>query len=140
MRPFKKKPKTSEKAFYEAVRLYRNGKAHLKGVPISYGAYTDTNPVQEACAAAHLAYLRAIDGYILLKGVPIDRLPLSYDDYRDALEQHIPHNGKLRQAFKVAYQNLHIFGYYRGGVGVDMIKEGFTRAKAIVETLTRRKV
>jgi hypothetical protein len=32
-------------------------------------------------------------------------------------------------AMMLVYQNLHILDYYRGGVSVEMIKEGFKHAK-----------
>jgi hypothetical protein len=42
-------------------------------------------------------------------------------------------------AMTAVYQNLHIFGYYRGGVEVEMIKAGFKYAKFIIDTLSKRK-
>ncbi|MFZ8832952.1 MAG: hypothetical protein ACO2O5_01915 [Candidatus Caldipriscus sp.] len=39
-----------------------------------------------------------------------------------------------------AYQNLHIFAYYRGGVGVQMIKEGIKSVEEIIKTVTQKSV
>jgi hypothetical protein len=43
-------------------------------------------------------------------------------------------------AMTIAYQNLHILGYYRGGVDVEMIKSGFKHAKFIIERLSKVKL
>ena len=40
-------------------------------------------------------------------------------------KKKIPHNGKLKAALKIAYENLHLFAYYRGATGVKLVKEGF---------------
>jgi hypothetical protein len=48
----------------------------------------------------------------------------------------LPHDGKLMTALEIVYQNLHIFGYYRGGISVEMIKDGFQKAKIIIDTLS----
>jgi hypothetical protein len=85
----------------------------------------------------YLAALKAVDGFLLKKGIPSDKLPTSLIEYEKALQKTIPHDGKLFAAFTVVYQNLHIFGYYRGGIGVDMIKEGFKSAKTIIDTLSK---
>jgi hypothetical protein len=47
----------------------------------------------------------------------------------------IPKNGKLMANLITAYQNLHVFAYYRGGVGVEMIKEGLKSVEEIIKIL-----
>jgi len=48
-----------------------------------------------------------------------------------------------REAFEEAhrlYENAKdILRYYRGGIGVDMIKEGLKHAKVIIDTLSKVK-
>jgi len=127
-------PKTPEEAFEEADKLYKNAKDVLSKIPIGYGLYKDAKRVKEACAICYLAPLKAIDGYLLSSGITPDKLPTSIIEIEKAL-QRIPHNGKLIASMTIVYQNLHIFGYYRGGIGVDMIKEGFRHAKVIIDTL-----
>jgi len=128
-------PKSPQEAFAEAKALYKNARETLKKSPIEYDVYKEPKYVKEASAMAYLAALRAIDGYLLATGTSPDRLPTSIVEYEKALRK-IPRNGKLMAAFEVVYQNLHILGYYRGGVGVGMIKEGFAKAKLIIDALS----
>jgi hypothetical protein len=79
----------------------------------------------------------AIDGYLLSMGVPPDKLPTSIQEYMSAVKK-IPRNGKLMANLITAYQNLHIFAYYRGGVGVQMIKEGIRSVEEIIKTVTQK--
>ncbi|MEW6103910.1 MAG: DUF5618 family protein [bacterium] len=130
-------PKTPEEAFEEAYKLYKNAKEILARSQIEYGIYKDAKCVKEACGLGYLAPLKAIDGYLLSIGAP-DKLPTSIIEIERAL-QKIPRNGKLMAAMTVVYQNLHILGYYRGGIGVEMIKEGFKSAKLIIDTLSKIK-
>jgi hypothetical protein len=50
----------------------------------------------------------------------------------------IPRNGKLMANLITAYQNLYILAYYRGGVGVQMIKEGIKSVEEIIKTVTQK--
>jgi len=86
---------------------------------------------------ASLTALSAIDGYLLSLGVSSNKLPTSIEVYEKAIKK-ILHNGKIRAALVTVYQNLHIFGYYRGGVGVGMIKEG-SKGKAYRYPIRRKK-
>ena len=70
------------------------------------------------------------------KGVSSDNLPTSIEEYYSVISK-IPYNGKLRSKLTVVYENLHILGYYRGGVGVQMIKDGFMKAKEIVDMMAK---
>ena len=81
-----------------------------------------------------MSALLAIDGYLISKGVPLDKLPTSIQGYMDAVRK-IPKNGKLMANLITAYQNLHVFAYYRGGVGVGMIKEGLKSVEEIIKIL-----
>lgn len=131
-----KKPVTPIEAIQEAKRYYENAKEILKRVVIQYGRYSDAKPVREACGIAYISSLFAIDSYILSKGIKWTELPTSYDGYWDWLSK-VPHNGKLKASLNTVYENLHILGYYRGGVGVAMIKEGFAHARSIIDTFDK---
>ncbi|MEW6607749.1 MAG: DUF5618 family protein [bacterium] len=126
--------------FNEAVRFYKNGKEILKNVPIVYKSYEDSKPVAEAAGICYLSMLKALDGYLILKGIDKANLPTSYQGYWQTLSKDMVHNGKVKSAIKIAYENLHIFGYYRGGTGVSMIKEGFQCAKFVIEHLSHKKI
>ncbi|MEW6007842.1 MAG: DUF5618 family protein [bacterium] len=129
-------PKDPGEAFSEAKRYLENAKETLARSPIEYGAYKDRKYVKEASAMGYVAALTAIDGYLLSIGTSRDKLPTSIDEYTKSLRK-IPHNGKLMTALTVLYENLHIFGYYRGGVSVEMIKDGFQKARFIIDTLSK---
>jgi len=129
-------PKTPREAIQEAKRFYKNAKDILKKAPIRNDVYQDTKPVREASALGYLSCIFAIDSYLLSKGTKPNELPAKVEEYMKALKK-VPHNGKLIDSYIVVYQNLHILGYYRGGVGVGMIKEGFKHAKLIIDTFAK---
>ncbi len=133
----RERPKSPEDAIREAKRYFKNAKDILKETPIEYGIrYADSKRVSEACAIGYLAVLLAIDAYILKKGKKPEELPADYREYMQWLNK-IPHNGKLKAYFNTAYENLHVFGYYRGGTNVDMIKGGFKAVKVIIDTFDK---
>ena len=125
-----------ETCYQEAQRYMANAKEHLKKTPIEYDRYQDAKPVREACGICYLGVLLALDGYFLTRGILKDKLPESTEGYEVLLKKQMVHNGKIKQAFYTVYENLHLFGYYRGGVNVDMIKAGFKSAKLIIDTLS----
>ena len=127
---------TSIEAFQEAKRYFENAKENLSQSPIEYNRYKDKKYIKEASAMGYLAALSAIDGWLLSAGTTKDKLPTSIEEYEKATRK-IPHNGKLMSALGTVYENLHIFGYYRGGVDVEMIKSGFSKAKLIIDTLSK---
>ena len=127
---------TEQEAFSEAERYLENAKENLAQSPIEYDRYKDKKFVKEGCAMGYLAALSAIDGWLLSTGTAKDKLPTSIEEY-EKVTRKIPHNGKLMSALGTVYENLHILGYYRGGVGVAMIKEGFSKAKLIIDTLNK---
>lgn len=117
----------------EALRCLQNAKGILKTVSIEDNIYTDIKPVQEACATAYLAVLKAIDKYLLTKGLSKKELPKSVDGYRQALQKYLKiHDGKLVRDFERLYDQLHIAGYYRGLLhDVDAVKDIFKGCKGI---------
>ncbi|MEW5767917.1 MAG: DUF5618 family protein [bacterium] len=130
------KKEEPEELFTEAKRYFKNAKETLSKTEIEYGRYKDKKYVKEASAMAYLSALSAIDGYLLSTGIAKDKLPTSIEEYTKSIKK-IPHDGKLRAALNTAYENLHILGYYRGGVDIDMIKSGFQKAKLIIDTLSK---
>src|SRR4030066_704036 len=119
----------------EALRYLNNAREILKSTPVENGTYTDIKPVREACGAAYLAVLMAIDGYLLKLGVAQDKLPTSVDGYRKALQKYLSiRDGKLLRSFEALYNELHIAGHYRGLLReVKVVKEVFKSAKAFIE-------
>ena len=121
----------------EAYRYLANAKERLKEAPIQYNRYQDVKPVQEACGTGYIAVLLAVDGYLLQRGVSADQLPTTTEGYCAAIDKHISVNGKLTNAFFIAHEILHVFGYYRGGSYTEMIKGGFENAKFVIDILAK---
>jgi len=121
----------------EALRYLENAKQILLSAPKEDNTYTDIKPVQEACGAAYLAVLKAIDEYLLSKGMDEKELPKSVDGHRDLLRKYaIIHNKKLAREFEKLYDTLHIAGYYRGLLAdVNMVREAFKAAESFITKL-----
>ncbi len=121
----------------EALRYLKNAKEILRSAPIEDNTYTDVKPVQEACGTAYLAVLKAIDEYLMKKGVDEKELPQSIDGYREMMRKYIMvHNGKLMKEFEKLYKALHVAGYYRGLLeDVDMVKDALKAAKAFIDKI-----
>ncbi len=121
----------------EALRYLNNAKEILKKAPIEDNKYADVKYVQEACGTAYLAALKAIDEYLMAKGLSKKELPRSIDAYRKALQRHLAiRDGKLLKEFEYLYEELHIAGYYRGNLHtVGVVKEAIKAAKAFIEKI-----
>jgi len=121
----------------EALRYLQNAKEILRKAPIEDGRYADVKYVQEACGAAYLAVLKAIDEYLLNKGLNRKELPKSVDAYRKALQKYLNiHDRKLLREFEGIYDELHIAGYYRALLGhVNVVKDALKAAKEFIEKI-----
>ncbi len=93
--------------------------------------------MQEACSPTYLAVLKAIDEYLLNKGLTKKELPRSVDAYREMIRKHIAiRNGKLLREFERLYEELHIAGYYSGNLShTKVVKEAFKSAKEFIEKI-----
>jgi len=121
----------------EALRYLQNAKEILKKAPIEDNKYADVKYVQEACGTAYLAALKAIDEYLIGKGLSKKELPRSIDAYRKALQKHLAiRDGKLLREFEYLYEELHIAGYYRGNLHtVGVVKEAIKAARVFIEKI-----
>ena len=121
----------------EAIRYLNNAKEILRKVPVEDNTYTDIKPVQEACGTAYLAVLKAIDAYLLSKGLNERELPQSVQGYRKMIQKYrLVHNGKLAKNFERIYKELHIAGYYRGLLlGTDTVKDAMKAARVFIDKL-----
>jgi uncharacterized protein (UPF0332 family) len=121
----------------EALRYLQNAKEILRSAPIEDNIYSDVKPVQEACGVTYLAVLKAIDAYLLKKGVDEKDLPQSVDGYREMLRKYaMVYDGRLLKGFEALYRELHIAGYYRGLlIDVDMVKAALKAAKTFIEKI-----
>jgi hypothetical protein len=121
----------------EPIRYLENAKELLNKSPISGDRYEDIKYVQEGCGTAYLAVLKALDEYLLKRGVSEKELPQSVEGYRDMLRKYLtPHNGKLTREFEKLYKELHIAGYYRGLIeDVNALKDIFKSAKSFIDKI-----
>ena len=121
----------------EALRYLNNAKEILRKAPVEDGRYADMKYVQEACGTAYLAVLKAIDEFLLCRGLSRKELPRSADAYRKVLQRHLGvHDGKLLREFEVIYDELHIAGYYRGMLhSVDVVKAALKGARGFIEKI-----
>jgi len=85
----------------EALRYLENAKEILKKAPVDDGTYTDVKYVQEACGTAYLAILKAVDEYLVKRGVDKRELPQSVDEYREMIRKYaMIHDGRLLKEFQ----------------------------------------
>lgn len=119
----------------ESIRYLNNAKELLKKSNIEDDRYVDVKYVQMACGTAYLAILKALDEYLLKRGLSKKELPKSVDAYRKALQKYVSiYNGKLMREFEDLYEELHIAGYCRGNLhSVGVVREALKSAKAFIE-------
>jgi len=124
-----------QKSKSDAIRYFENAKELLRKSPIEGDRYEDIKYIQEACGTAYLAILKAIDAYLLKRGVSQKDLPQSVEGYREMIREYLtPYNGKLTREFEKLYKELHIAGYYRGLIeDVNALKDIFKSAKAFID-------
>ena len=119
----------------EAKRYLANGKETIAKSPIEGKLYVDEKYVREGAGIAYLAALKAIDGYLVGKGISKDKLPKSIEEYWAMKKKYIPHNGKFSQSLTIAYKTLHIAAYYQGLNTISNVKEGMQAVKEIITML-----
>lgn len=125
----------------ESQRYLKNAKELLRKSPIEGDTYTDVKYVQEACGTAYLAVLKALDEYLMSRGVDSKNLPQSVEGYREAMKKYLTsYNGKLTREFEKLYKALHIAGYYRGLLeDVNMVKDALKAADAFIKRISHQR-
>lgn len=128
--------KEKEVRFMEAVRYIHNASDILRTKAKKKDKfYEDGKYVRMACATAYNAVLLALDTYLEMKDVVIQKKKnsrKSVDDYRKALT--IIDNKMLRE-FNSAYNVLHLVGYYDGETKFNVIREGMDSAITIINKI-----
>jgi Domain of unknown function (DUF5618) len=121
----------------ESLRYLENARELLRKSPMEDDTYTDIKYVQEGCATAYLAILKAIDEYLIGKGIETRDLPQSVDGYREMLRKYLPvHNGRLTREFEKLYKLPHIAGCYRGLLDdVSVVRDAFRVATKFIEKI-----
>ena len=123
----------------EPIRYIENAKEILKKSPIEDNYYVDMKYVKSAFGTAYLGVLKAIDEFLLSKGIEKDKLPKKVEEYEKLLKKFAgAYDGKLMRQFETIYNELHIGGYYRGILQrLSMVKDAIANAKDFIEKLTK---
>ncbi len=122
----------------DATRYIANAKELLSKSAVEDGRYADKKYVKSACGVAYLGVLKAIDEFLLRKGVAEKSLPKKVEEYAKALKQYASsRDGKLMREFNGIYEELHIAGYYRRNLHrVDVVKAALRGAEEFIRKLS----
>lgn len=124
--------KVRTKYYTEALRYMDNAREALKKAGKDGNHYADEKHVKTACGIAYNGVLKALDGYFILKNIPVPKNHKSIEFYRDNLGAI---DRKLMNHLNDAYLILHILGYYDGIKKVKIIKDGFDSALKVIEKI-----
>jgi hypothetical protein len=119
----------------EANRYMNNAKETLrKAEKLDDGYYRDDKYVRTACGTAYLGVVRAIEAWLVLKGVPLPGKKKHRNiDFYVANVAKI--DKKMLSYLNTAYDILHLEGYYRGETRVKIIEGGFDAAYDIIDKI-----
>jgi hypothetical protein len=123
------------KQYAEAILYMYNAKETLKKAEKQDdGYYGDEKYVKSACGIAYLGVLRAVDAWLIMKGVhlPGKKQQKSFALYEYTIARI---DKKMLSLLKSAYGVLRIAGYYHGVAIVSTIKDGFDAAYRIIDKI-----
>ena len=124
-----------EKYYSEAVRYIDNAKEYLKNAQKDGDIYNDIKYVRTACGTAYSGLLIALDGFFVIKGIHTTnskRTRKSIEYYQQNLGKY---DKKMLVNLNIAYNILHLSGYYDGIQDAFVIKRGFDVANTIIEKI-----
>ncbi len=121
-----------ETYYNEAVRYMENARDTLKKAGKDGRFYTDEKYVKTACGIAYNGVLKALDGYLLLKGISKPKRRKRIEYYQSGIAKL---DKKLNVELKNVYDILHLAGYYDGVTSVPVIQEGFSLADDIIKRI-----
>jgi len=126
--------KLKEKYYNEALRYMDNAKRCLTEAKKEGKYYQDAKYVKMACGTAYNGMLIALDGFLKCKDIEVlgKKRRKSIEYYQ---EQIAMIDKKMLTQLNVAYNILHLSGYYDGISSVSVIKEGFEHAYIIIEKI-----
>jgi len=122
----------AQKILEEAIRLMSNGQKELLLANKNGKVYQDVKHLRLACGAFYLAVLKAIDGMFLLRNIPKPKRRPSIEYYTDGLAKI---DKKMLNSLNVAYEVLHLCGYYDGLNDIGVMKRGFEEAEYLISKL-----
>ena len=118
-----------EKDYQECMRYMQNAKNFLKAANKEGVVYNDVKYVRIACGTAYNTVLLALDAYLQKKESGKKAKPKSIEEYKARVTKI---NKKLLSYLLVAYDNLHLAGYYHGTQSVKTVQTGFDNAMSII--------
>jgi hypothetical protein len=122
------------KEYAEAIRYMDNAKETLKKAGRNGLNYADKKYVRTACGTAYNGLLVALDAWLAAKGMPVPR-----KKQRKSIEYYTFNIAKLDKKvlsnLDVAYDVLHLSGYYDGILSVKVIEGGFDAAYEIIDRI-----
>jgi len=124
-----------EKYYSEATRYMENARENLKKAQKEGNIYIDPKYVRSACGIAYSGVLIALDGYCILKGIHTSNSKKERKSIEYYQKNIAKQDKKMLVNLNIAYQILHLSGYYDGIQSVNVIKEGFSFANAIIEKI-----
>jgi len=122
------------KEYAEAIRYMDNAKETLQKAGKNGQLYTDPKYVRTACGTAYNGVLIALDAWFVLK-----ELPRLSQKQRKSIEYYYEGIAKIDKKMvsflRIAYNVLHLNGYYDGVTGVKTIESGFDAAYEIIDKI-----
>lgn len=128
----KEQKEIKQKYYAEAMRYMDNAKETLKKAGKDGKYYQDEKFVKTASGIAYNGVLKALDGYLIIKGIEKKKGRKSIEWYQHAIAQN---DKKLNNELKNAYDILHLSGYYDGVTSVPVIQSGFEVAYDIIKRI-----
>jgi hypothetical protein len=125
----------NQENYAQVVRYLDNAKEDLQkaGKSEEGNLFKDKKYVRRASGTAYSAVLMAVDIWLATKGiVPTKKERKSIDFYRNHLRKL---DIKLLNYLNVAYDSLHLGGYYDGNLSKGNMSDGFDAANSIVKRL-----
>ena len=128
-----KQTELREKSYAEAMRYMANAKETLKKAGKEDNYYNDKKYVRSACGTAYSGVLVALDAYLKLKEIEMpQKKRRSINFYLENIAQL---DRKLLKYLNLAYDTLHLSGYYDGNQDARVIAAGFDQAYYIIERI-----
>ena len=124
-----------QKYYNEAIRYMDNAGEYLKNAQKEGSVYRDPKYVRTACGIAYSGVLIALDGYCILKGIHTSNSKKERKSIEYYQKNIAKQDKKMLDNLNLAYKILHLSGYYDGIESVNVVKEGFQHANAIIDKL-----
>ncbi|GHT50389.1 hypothetical protein AGMMS49982_05610 [Bacteroidia bacterium] len=121
-----------QNAYAESMRYMSNAKETLQKSRKEDDHYVTKRHVRKACGTAYNGVLLALDAFLELKGVDTSQARKSIKFYVSNVAKL---DGKLLKDLHIAYDILHLSGYYDGVQDAIVVRRGFEYAYSIIDRI-----